>query len=141
MEKGKQKGNRKDGTKKREDRRDEGKNGGEEDSSGDDGNNRKERERRKKIEESKFNELYKDVMTEEVPIYLRERKGKKERSLIARFRCGNEMRGNQYWKKEEDKKCRVCKEGMENVRHVLKECEATKEKMTIEEFMKEDSKS
>lgn len=61
----------------------------------------KKPERRKKIEESKYKEIYKNIITKEVPIYLWERRKKRERSLIARFRCGNEMRGNQQWRKEE----------------------------------------
>lgn len=65
-------------------------------------------ERRRKIEESKYNEIYKNIRTEELPAYLRGRRGKKNRGLIARFRCGNEMRGNQHWKEEEERKCRIC---------------------------------
>lgn len=38
---------------------------------------RKEKEKRKKIKESKYNEHYKNIMTEEVPGYLRE-KGKRK---------------------------------------------------------------
>lgn len=55
------------------------------------------KERVEKIVESKYNEWYKKVMTEEVPAYLRgKRNKKKERNMIARFRCGNEMRGSQH---------------------------------------------
>jgi len=97
-------------------------------------------ERRKKIEESKYNESYKNVITEELPEYLRGRRRKKERIMIARYRCGNEMKGNQHWLKEEDRKCRICGEETESIAHVLKECEETRDEMPEGEFLKEDGK-
>lgn len=48
------------------------------------------------------------------------------------------MRGNQHWLEEEEKKCRICKEKMENMIHVVKECEATREETMIKEILKED---
>lgn len=57
---------------------------------------------------------------------MRGRRKKKERNLIARFRCENEMRGNQHWKEEEEKKYKICKQGIENITHVLTECGMTK---------------
>lgn len=60
---------------------------------------RKEKEeRRAKIENSRYNELYKKIQTDGMPEYLKGRRGKKERSMIARFRCGNEARGNHIWR-------------------------------------------
>lgn len=69
---------------------------------------------------------------EEVPEYLR-RKRKKDRNRIARYRCGNEMRGGQYWREKmrEDVEC----EGEKNMFHVLKE-KTTKDILTIEEACK-----
>ena len=49
--------------------------------------------RRNKIAESKYNNVYKNIKVESVPGYLLGKKKKKDRSLIARYRCGNEMRG------------------------------------------------
>lgn len=46
---------------------------------------KEEEERRREIEESKYNELYKDIMTVDIPAYLQEKRSKRERSLIARF--------------------------------------------------------
>lgn len=63
-----------------------------------------------------------------------------KRSLIARFRCGNEIRGNQHWLEKEDRKCRICGKGTDNTAYVLKECKETREEMTVEDFMKEDNK-
>lgn len=52
---------------------------------------RKEKEeRRKKIGETRYNGLYKEVITENLPEYLRGRRKRKDRCLIARYRCGNE---------------------------------------------------
>ena len=53
--------------------------------------------RRRKIEESKYNAHYKEIITKERPEYLKQRMRKEERSLIARLRCGNEVRGRQHW--------------------------------------------
>ena len=101
---------------------------------------KEEDERRKKIEEFKYNTKYKDVMTEEMPRYLQGRKKKKDRITIARYRCGNEWRGGQHWREEEEKMCRVCGEKEESMVHVLKECEATKDEMTPEEILNEDGR-
>lgn len=57
--------------------------------------------RRIKIDSSTYNGIYKTIKTEEVLEYLKERRGKKERSTIARFRCENEARGSQEWEEEE----------------------------------------
>lgn len=98
--------------------------------------NIKKKARRERIKNSKYNKNYK-ILTEEVPVYLRGRKGKKERSIIARFRCGNQTRGNQKWRTEEEKKCRICGKEIESLEHVVKECELTKDEMMIEEFLNE----
>lgn len=42
-----------------------------------------------KINNSKYNKIFKDIWLEEKPGYLKGIKKKKERSLIARYRCGN----------------------------------------------------
>jgi len=59
-------------------------------------------------------------MTKKIPAYLRRKKGKTDRSLIARFRCRNKMGRNQHWRKEKERKCRICEEGIENIIYVLK---------------------
>jgi len=60
--------------------------------------------------------------------------------LIARYRCGNEIRGSQHWREKEDRKCRICGEAEENLVRVLKECEITKNEIPIEEFIGEEGK-
>lgn len=57
----------------------------------------KEREgRRRRIEESRYNSEYEKVMIEHRPDYLREVGKMKDKRLIATFRCGNELRGEQF---------------------------------------------
>jgi len=74
-------------------------------------------------------------MIEAVPIYLLEKKKKKERSLVARYRCGDKTRGGHHWREENERTCRDrCGSEEENIMHVLKECEVTKDEMPIEEF-------
>lgn len=48
---------------------------------------RREREvRRTRIESLSYNEVYKKIRTEEIPMYFKRRRKKKERSTITRFR-------------------------------------------------------
>lgn len=65
---------------------------------------------------------------------------KKDRSLIARYRCGNELRGGQYWREIEERTCRVCGRGEESLTHVLKECEATRDKIRSEDLLSEENR-
>ena len=60
--------------------------------------------------------------------------------LIARYRCGSEVKGSQHWKEEEDRRCRICQKEEENIEHVLKECEATKSEIQLNEFLGEEGK-
>lgn len=73
-----------------------------------------------------------------MPKYLKRKKGKKDRSRIGRYRCGSEMRGGHYWKKETEEECRICGKGHESLKHVLKECEATKDKITMQKFLSKE---
>ncbi|KYN00246.1 hypothetical protein ALC62_08992 [Cyphomyrmex costatus] len=65
-----------------------------------------------------------------VPMYIRMGKRKEGKRLvkIARWRCGNEERGNKYWMDEEERKCRLCARERENVEHLKNRCEYVKEK-------------
>jgi len=69
---------------------------------------REKEERRQKVNESRYNSYYKRIITENTLKYLEGRKKGKDRCLIARYRCGNETRGSQHWREEEDRKCRIC---------------------------------
>jgi len=60
--------------------------------------------------------------------------------LVARYRCGNEISGSQHWREKEDRKCRICAEVEENLVHVLKECEITKNEIPIERFIEKERK-
>lgn len=86
--------------------------------------------------------MYKSIRTEEVPAYLKGRKKEaKDNYIIARYRCGNVMKENQHWREEEDKICKVCDKELENMIHVLKKCENTKDKMLIQKYLNEEEKS
>lgn len=65
---------------------------------------REREERRIKINESKYNRKYKEMLTEELPRYLLGKKKKKDRILIARYRCGSEVNSSQHWREEEDRR-------------------------------------
>ena len=90
----------------------------------------------KRIRESKYNIHYKNIAKEELPRYLEGRMKWKDRRTLARFRCGNETKAREYWKKEGEK-CRLCKSKEENLRHVIEECEITGGSKDIEKTLNE----
>lgn len=53
---------------------------------------KEKQERLKKIQEYKYNKIYRKMITEEISEYLYKRKKRKDRRLITRFRSRNEMR-------------------------------------------------
>lgn len=74
------------------------------------------------LREARYNRWYREVRTERLPRYLRD-KGKEERRIIiARFRLGNEMLEGRYWENEEERMCRMCGSEMESWEHVLTRC-------------------
>lgn len=96
------------------------------------------RERRKRIEESRYNKEYKRIIKEDKPEYLKKRMKMKDRKMVARFRCGNEVREREYWKEEEEKTCRVCRKEKESLWHVIKECEETRQEDELEVVLGEE---
>ena len=60
----------------------------------------------------------------------------KERKEPDRFRCSNEVRGRQYWREEENRRCRICKEKEETLEHVIGRCEATRGDLRVKEVLK-----
>jgi hypothetical protein len=84
-------------------------------------------ERRTRIRESRYNGKYEKIITEELPKYLG-RESRKERVIIARFRCGNEERENEYWNEDRTRVCRMCGEKKETIEHLLNECVELRER-------------
>ena len=78
--------------------------------------------RKEKIEKSKSCGRYKIIVTEKIPEYMTKELKSKERKVLARFRVGNEERANKYWMSDEDKTCRVCKNKLETLEHIVSEC-------------------
>lgn len=57
----------------------------------------KEREQcRVKVKDSKYNREYQIIMTEKEPTYLEKRMKSEDRKIIARYRCGNEVKAKMY---------------------------------------------
>ncbi|KAH0810075.1 hypothetical protein GEV33_012716 [Tenebrio molitor] len=97
-------------------------------------------ERRTRIRESRYNEKYEKIITEELPKYLG-RESRKERVIIARFRCGNEERENKYWNEDRIRVCRMCGEKKETIEHMLNECVELREREeSREEMLNEDGR-
>ena len=95
---------------------------------------KKEEEKIKKIQGSKYNIEYERVRTDRRSEYLKTKRKKRNIRLIARFKCGNELRGWQYWREEGERTCRICGEGEEDTKHVLRECNMTKKDIREEEL-------
>ncbi|KAH0815458.1 hypothetical protein GEV33_007333 [Tenebrio molitor] len=97
-------------------------------------------ERRTRIRESRYNGKYEKIITEELPKYLG-RESRKERVIIARFRCGNEERENKYWNEDRIRVCRMCGEKKETIEHLLNECVELRERdESREEMLDEDGR-
>lgn len=94
-------------------------------------------ERMKKIRESRYNANYEKIITESISEYLKGKMKKKDRSIIARYRCSNEPRENYHWKEAMEKRCRICGKKEESVIHILWECETTCSNIQIKEFLNE----
>ena len=62
---------------------------------------------------------------EKLPKYLEGRMKWKDRRILARFRYRSETKAREYWKEEEEKRCRLCKRNGEDLRHTIEECEIT----------------
>ena len=84
---------------------------------------REAEERGKRIREPKYNIYYGNIAKEKLSKYLEGRMKWKDRRILARFRCGNEIKAREYWKEEGEKRCRLCKRNEENPRHVIEEGE------------------
>lgn len=101
--------------------------------------------RKRKTEESKYNDNYKNIIirtitTENIPEYLNREKSM-DRSLIARYKCRNNMRESQYWREAGDKLCKVCGKEEMMIHDVLRECVSTREEITVGELLGEDGKT
>jgi len=59
-------------------------------------------------------------MSEKVSKYLEGKRKRKNRNLIARYRCGSETKRSQYWKEVEDRSSRICLIEKESILHILK---------------------
>ena len=75
----------------------------------------------REVMRSTYAEEVKEVLGKEGKIYGKE-KVKMARNgleIIGRFRMGNEAKANAYWRREDEKLCRACKEEPETMRHVF----------------------
>lgn len=69
---------------------------------------KQKQERDEKIADSGYNRWYKRIRKNGIPDYLKKGWEETRWSRIARFRLGNEIRERLYWKKEENRRCRIC---------------------------------
>jgi hypothetical protein len=91
------------------------------------GKGRRIEEEQARIRESRYNGKYEKIITEELPKYLG-RESRKERVIIARFRCGNQERENKYWNEDTTRVCRMCEKKKETIEYLLKECVELRER-------------
>lgn len=76
-------------------------------------------QRRERIRESRYHKDYERLITREEPKYLKRENGN-ERKIIGRFRCGNEENDNRFWLEEDARRCRMCREEAETMKHMMK---------------------
>jgi len=89
-----------------------------------------------RIRELNYNDRYKNRTSIGMPDYLLKRR-EGEQKIIARWRCDNEEERNGSWKREEEKKCRIC--GMEEgyIEHIISH---TRLKIVLRESLDERGK-
>lgn len=82
-----------------------------------------EGKRWEKIVESKFNRWYKFCRSlADIPEYLVRMKKEYKWQRMIRFRMGEGIKESMYWKKEEERLCRVCEYEVESWEYVLEGC-------------------
>jgi exonuclease III len=104
------------------------------------GKGRRIEEEQARIRESRYNGKYEKIITEELPKYLG-RESRKERVIIARFRCGNEEREINIGMRI-GLECAGCVEKKkETIEHLLNECvELGEGDESREEILNEDGR-
>ncbi|KMQ87887.1 hypothetical protein RF55_12706 [Lasius niger] len=75
-----------------------------------------------KIEESRFNAYYNEIKGKGIPENLKKGWEESRWQRVAKFRLGNGIRKNGYWKDEEEKKCRICGREGETWEHIWERC-------------------
>ena len=75
-----------------------------------------------KMERSRYCPRFQKIKAEDLPGYLQKEWKKSQIQKIARFRCGCAERGSQHWRREEERKCRLCNLEKETVEHWIEDC-------------------
>lgn len=75
-----------------------------------------------KISESRYNVLYKHIVTIKRTEYLNKAGSGNSQKLYARLRCGNYERNNRYWLGEEQKRCTLYKRAEGTLKHMVESC-------------------
>ncbi|KAJ3643681.1 hypothetical protein Zmor_026378 [Zophobas morio] len=71
----------------------------------------------------------------------RERESIKEKRMMARFKCGNEEKENNFWMDETGRRCRISWREGETIEHTLDGCEGLREsEESREEVLNEDGR-
>lgn len=91
-----------------------------------------------KIDTSRYTKNYKKITPrEEIAAYLAEEECKYS-TVLARFRMGNEEKGNQFWKREEERICKICQLEQENIEHWKTSCKTEiRNENTVEKLLDE----
>lgn len=80
-----------------------------------------------KIEQAKYNRKYKDWAVIGKPGYLREENLGRYIWVFAKVRCGNLGEENRCWGDSEERKCRLCRKEEGSIKHLVWDCEKTRE--------------
>lgn len=99
-------------------------------------------EHSERIRGGKYNPRYNYIRSLGLPQYPRKEGRGGSQGLITRSRCGNLENWNEYWKKEEKRKCGLCGGKFGTLEHWTREYRAMERGVGLEEIMsgKEDGK-
>lgn len=90
-------------------------------------NNGNDRGKKGSKRENKRNEMQ-QKSTIEIAEYLNKNMKAKDGRLIARYRCGKEMRTEEFWREEEERRSRTCKKE-EDFWQLLRKCRETRKEL------------
>ncbi|KAF5303683.1 hypothetical protein FQR65_LT00827 [Abscondita terminalis] len=91
--------------------------------------------KKNEIRDGRCNINYKDIMREWIPQYITGGLTIQEKKTVVIFRLGNEERENQYWKEDEERLCRMCRNNWDNIKHLTEHCAELREEKRKTEIL------
>ncbi len=98
---------------------------------------------REKIRESRYCPQYKDLsgVSQRSRYIMDQKLRRQDKVKVARWRLGNEVKAAEFWRREEEKVCRLCGVGLETMHPLVQECVKCiwkDRRWTVKELLRED---